>query len=123
GTTPPWTRRASVVRDAISLGSPDASMTAYTLNPAALASSAGNITQTLVQTPAMTSVFRPVSRTVLTKSSLSQAFTSPLRGTNVAWGAASWISGMSGPFGPLGSDAVVMTGIFSSAPSFASIVV
>jgi hypothetical protein len=38
---------ASVVRDAISLGSPEASITAYTLNPATLASSDENITQTL----------------------------------------------------------------------------
>src|SRR5262249_38063948 len=51
------------------------------LEPRRFASSAGNMTQTLVQTPAIISVFRPVSRTVLTKSSLSQAFTSPLRGT------------------------------------------
>ena len=79
--TPAWMKRASVVRDASSLGSPDASITAYTLKPAALASSAGNITQTLVQTPAMISVFLPVARTALTKSSLSQAFTSPLRPT------------------------------------------
>ena len=41
----------------------------------------GNMTQTLVQTPAMISVLRPVARTVLTKSSLSHALTSPLRGT------------------------------------------
>ena len=37
------------------------------LNPAALASSAGNITQTLVQTPAMIKVFLPVARTFWTK--------------------------------------------------------
>src|SRR4030081_357329 len=43
-------KRASVVRDAISLGSPEASITAYTLNPATLVSSDENITQTLVQT-------------------------------------------------------------------------
>ena len=56
GMTPAWAKRASVVRDTNSLGSPEASITAYTLNPAALASSAGNITQTLVQTPAMINV-------------------------------------------------------------------
>jgi len=28
GTTPAWTKRATVVRDVISLGSPDASITA-----------------------------------------------------------------------------------------------
>jgi len=48
---------------------------------AARESSAGNITQTLVQTPAMTRVLRPVDLTSATKASLSQAFTSPLRGT------------------------------------------
>ena len=51
GMTPAWAKRASVVRDTNSLGSPEASITAYTVNPAALASSAGNVTQTLVQTP------------------------------------------------------------------------
>src|SRR6266404_8570957 len=81
GMTPAWAKRASVVLDAISLGSPEASITAYTLYPAAVASSAGNITQTLVHTPAMIKVFLPVSRTVLTNSALSQALTSPLRGT------------------------------------------
>jgi hypothetical protein len=39
------------------------------------------MTHTLVQTPAMISVFLPVARTALTKSSLSQAFTSPFRPT------------------------------------------
>src|SRR5215813_1612916 len=81
GTTPACIKRASVVLDAISVGSPEASMTAYTLNPAALASSAGNMTHTLVQTPAMIKVFLPVCRTVLTYRALSQALTSPLRGT------------------------------------------
>src|SRR6266853_3127087 len=81
GITPACVKRASVVLDANSLGSPDASITAYTLKPAALASRAGNMTQTLVHTPAMTNVFLPVSRTVLTNSALSQALTSPLRGT------------------------------------------
>ena len=51
------------------------------LEPCHLASSAGNITQTSVQTPATISVFRPVARIVLTKSSSSKAFTAPLRGT------------------------------------------
>src|SRR6185312_278829 len=91
--------------------------------PAAFASNAGNITQTLVQTPAMIKVFLPVARTVLTKSSLSHALTSPFRGTYTACGANCWISGISGPFGPFGSEAVVMTGIFKSVASFASIIV
>ncbi len=39
------------------------------------------MTQTLVHTPAMISVFLPVSRTVFTNRALSQALTSPLRGT------------------------------------------
>jgi hypothetical protein len=39
------------------------------------------MTQTLVHTPAMINVFLPVSRTVFTNSALSQALTSPLRGT------------------------------------------
>src|ERR1700730_7211447 len=47
------------------------------LEPCHLASSAGNITQTSVQTPATISVFRPVARIVLTKSSSSKAFTRP----------------------------------------------
>src|SRR5215467_13819151 len=78
GTTPAWAKRATVVLDAISLGSPEASITAYTLYPAASASSAGNMTQTLVHTPPMIKVFLLVSRTVLTKSALSHALTSPL---------------------------------------------
>src|ERR1700688_2188204 len=51
------------------------------LEPSPLASSAENITQTSVQPPAIISVFRPVARIVLTKSSSSKAFTAPLRGT------------------------------------------
>jgi hypothetical protein len=47
------------------------------------------MTQTLVHTPAMITVFLPVSRTVLTKSWLFQALTSPLRGTKIACGADS----------------------------------
>src|SRR5262245_9042833 len=89
GMTPACAKRATVTLDAISLGSPDASMTAYTLKPAAVASSAGNMTQTLVQTPAMIRVFLPVSRTVWTKRLLSHALTSPLRGTKTACGADS----------------------------------
>src|SRR5215472_19154091 len=89
GTMPDCAKRATVVLEAISLGSPEASITAYTLYPAAFASSAGNMTQTLVQTPAMIKVFRPVSHTVFTKRALSQEFTSPLRGTYTACGAAS----------------------------------
>lgn len=33
-----------------------------------------------------------------------------------------WISGISGPFGPCGTDAVVMTGIFASVATLASVV-
>src|SRR5215470_12943128 len=88
GITPACAKRAIVTLDAISLGSPDASITAYTLKPAALASSAGNMTQTLVQTPAMIRVFLPVLRTASTKSLLSHALTSPRRGTKTACGAA-----------------------------------
>ena len=40
-----------------------------------------NMTQTLVHTPAMINVFLPVLRTALTNAALSQALTSPLRGT------------------------------------------
>src|SRR6516165_1593242 len=123
GTTPACINRASVVLDAISLGSPEASITAYTLNPAALASSAGNITQTLVHTPPIIKVRLPVSCTVLTKSALSQALTSPLRGTWTACGAASWISGMGGPLGPSGTEAVVISGISSNAANFARAIV
>src|SRR5262245_3302463 len=81
------------------------------------------MTQTLVHTPAMIKVFLRVSRTVLTMSALSQALTSPVRGTYVACGAASWISGMSGPFGPSGTEAVVITGAFTIAATFANAVV
>ena len=49
--------------------------------PSAFAWSAGNATHTLVQTPAMMSVFLPVARTAFLKSSLSHALISPLRGT------------------------------------------
>ncbi len=75
------------MREANSLGSPDASSTAYTLYPLAFASSAGKATHTLVHTPAMISVLRPVFLTVLTNSSFSHALIPPLRGTNVACGA------------------------------------
>ena len=50
---PAWVKRASVVREANSVGSQDVSVAAYTLNPSALASSAENITHTLVHTQAM----------------------------------------------------------------------
>jgi hypothetical protein len=32
----------------------------------------------------------------------------------LAWGALAWISGISGPFGPWGTEAVVMTGSLAS---------
>src|SRR5215469_12870565 len=38
GTMPAWSKRATVVLEAISLGSPEASITAYTLYPAPFAS-------------------------------------------------------------------------------------
>src|SRR4051794_5490424 len=110
GMIPAAVIRASVTWDAISLMSPEASMTAYTLYPSALACSAGKATHTLVHTPAMTSVFRPVASTALTKSALSQALTSPLRATYLALGATSASSGMMGPLVPAGSEAVVMIG-------------
>ncbi|MNY08378.1 hypothetical protein D3C86_1412290 [compost metagenome] len=66
--------------------------------------------QTLVMVPAMIRVLRPVAFTAATKSGLSQALISPLRATYWACGALAWISGISGPFGPCGTEAVVMTG-------------
>ncbi|MNN37931.1 hypothetical protein D3C81_1519000 [compost metagenome] len=71
--------------------------------------------------PAMISCFLPVSFTACTKSGLSQALISPLRATYLACGAFWWISGISGPFGPCGTEAVVMTGIFASVAIFASV--
>ncbi|MNE39508.1 hypothetical protein D3C80_1334660 [compost metagenome] len=68
---------------------------------------------TLVMVPAMISCFLPVASTAATNSSLSQALISPLRATYLACGAASWISGISGPLGPCGTDAVVITGILA----------
>lgn len=70
--------------------------------------------QTLVMVPAMISVLRPVSFTACTNSGLCQALISPFRPTYFACGAFWWISGISGPFGPCGTDAVVMTGILAS---------
>ncbi|MCY1209783.1 hypothetical protein D9M72_214470 [compost metagenome] len=65
---------------------------------------------TLVIVPAMMSVLRPVALTASTNSGLSQALISPLRATYRACGALAWISGISGPLGPCGTEAVVMTG-------------
>src|SRR5437868_7073239 len=65
---------------------------------------------TLVMVPAMIRVLRPVASTAATKSGLSQALISPLRATYWACGAFWWISGISGPFGPCGTEAVVITG-------------
>ena len=70
--------------------------------------------QTLVIVPAIISVLRPVAFTAATNSGLSRALISPLRATYCACGALAWISGISGPFGPCGTDAVVITGIFAS---------
>lgn len=69
----------------------------------------------------MISVLRPVAFTAATKSGLSQALISPLRATYFACGAFSCISGISGPFGPCGTEAVVMTGIRASVATFASV--
>ncbi|MCY1285426.1 hypothetical protein D9M70_343610 [compost metagenome] len=68
---------------------------------------------TLVMVPAMIRVFFPVFSTAATKSALSQALISPLRATYWACGAAWWISGINGPFGPWGTEAVVITGILA----------
>ena len=51
---------------------------------------------------------------------MSQALTSPLRATYFAFGAAVSSSAISGPFGPFGSEAVVMIGTFASSAIFAS---
>src|SRR5262245_52129598 len=82
----------------------------------------GKAMHTLVMVPAMMSCFFPVALTATTKSGLSQALISPRRATYFAWGANSWISGISGPFGPCGTDAVVMTGSFASVATLASVV-
>ncbi len=50
----------------------------------------------------------------------AQALISPLRATYCACGALAWISGISGPFGPCGTDAVVITGIFARVAIFAN---
>lgn len=70
--------------------------------------------QTLVMVPAMMSCFLPVSFTACTNSGLSQALISPLRAMYFAWGAFWWISGINGPLGPWGTEAVVITGILAS---------
>ncbi|MNC34360.1 hypothetical protein D3C75_827910 [compost metagenome] len=71
--------------------------------------------------PAMTRVFLPVACTAATNSGLSQALISPLRATYCAWGAASCISGISGPLGPCGTEAVVITGIFAKVAILARV--
>src|SRR5688572_2923228 len=82
----------------------------------------GKAMHTLVMVPAMMSCFLPVALTAATKSGLSHALISPRRATYFACGAYLWISGISGPFGPCGTEAVVMTGIFASEATFASVV-
>ncbi len=77
---------------------------------------------TLVMVPAMISCFLPVAFTAATNSGLSQALISPLRATYWACGAASWISGISGPLGPCGTEAVVITGIFARVATLARVV-
>ncbi|MNN45727.1 hypothetical protein D3C81_1600740 [compost metagenome] len=94
--------------------SPEASITAKTSYPSAIAEIDGKATQTLVNTPAITNFFFPVFFTASTNAGVSHALTSPLRPTYTACGAFSWISGINGPLGPFGSDAVVITGIFST---------
>src|SRR3546814_12727197 len=80
----------------------------------------GKAMQSLVIVPAIISVPRPVALTTATKSGLSHALISPRRATYWACGALAWISGISGPFGPCGTDAVVMTGILASVAIEAS---
>ncbi|MNE89219.1 hypothetical protein D3C80_1866090 [compost metagenome] len=46
---------------------------------------------------------------------------SPLRAMYWAWGAASWISGINGPLGPWGTEAVVITGILARLAIFARV--
>ncbi|MNT82898.1 hypothetical protein D3C72_2226920 [compost metagenome] len=70
--------------------------------------------------PAMINCLRPVAFTAATNSGLSHALISPRRATYLAWGANLWISGMSGPLGPCGTEAVVMTGILVSVAIFAN---
>ncbi|MNT82585.1 hypothetical protein D3C72_2223380 [compost metagenome] len=64
--------------------------------------------------PAIISCFFPVAFTACTKSALSQALIWPVRATYCACGAFAWISGISGPFGPCGTEAVVITGMLAS---------
>src|SRR5262245_5567380 len=81
----------------------------------------GKAMQTLVMVPAMMSCLRPVAFTAATNSGLSQALISPLRATYCACGADSWISGMSGPLGPCGTEAVVITGILARVATLARV--
>src|ERR1700731_3093285 len=81
---------------------------------------AGNAMHTLVIVPAIISVFLPVALTAATKSGLSQAFISPLRATYLACGAFAMISGIIGPFGPCGTEALVITGRCESVAILAS---
>ncbi|PAV93021.1 hypothetical protein WR25_20535 [Diploscapter pachys] len=91
------------------------------LGPAATALMLGKAMHTLVMVPAMISCLRPVAFTAATNSGLSQALISPLRATYCACGAASWISGINGPLGPWGTEAVVMTGIFARLATLARV--
>ena len=68
----------------------------------------------------MISCLRPVAFTAATKSGLSQALISPRRATYLACGAFWWISGISGPLGTCGTEAVVITGILVSVAILAS---
>src|ERR1700754_2723896 len=82
----------------------------------------GNAMHTLVMVPAMINVVRPVALTAATKSGVSHALICPLRATYFACGAYLCTSGIRGPFGPCGTDALVMTGILARLATLASVV-
>src|ERR1700682_3185439 len=82
----------------------------------------GKAMHTLVMVPAMMSCFLPVAFTAVTNSALSQALISPWRATYCACGAYLWISGIRGPLGPCGTEALVITGILAKLATLASVV-
>jgi hypothetical protein len=82
----------------------------------------GKAMHTLVMVAAMMSWFLPVAFTAATNSGLSQALISPRRATYCACGAYLWISGISGPLGPWGTEALVITGILAKLATLASMV-
>src|SRR5207302_2183281 len=91
-----------------------------TLYPATRAVSVGKAMHTLVSVPAMSSVFRLVFSMASTHFGLSQALIWPVRAIKTASGLYWWISGMSGPFGPSGTEAVVKVGILARRATLAS---